>query len=184
MPFDAVPIHVDFPAQESEILRFWDAIGAFERLRAQNRGKPRWSFLDGPITANNPMGVHHAWGRTYKDAYQRYFAMTGHERALPERLRLPGPVGRGRGREGAEAADRSATSRTWCPATASRASTGSCSSARSASTSSRASRRSSRSASATGWTGTAPTRTGPSRRTSASRISRCRRRTTTRSGAS
>src|SRR5262249_282276 len=39
----------------------------------------KWSFLDGPITANNPMGVHHAWGRTYKDAYQRYFAMTGHE---------------------------------------------------------------------------------------------------------
>src|SRR5436190_19979786 len=25
------------------------------------------------------MAVHHAWGRTYKDAYQRYFAMTGHE---------------------------------------------------------------------------------------------------------
>ena len=25
------------------------------------------------------MGVHHAWGRTYKDAYHRYFAMTGHE---------------------------------------------------------------------------------------------------------
>ncbi|MFM7151997.1 MAG: class I tRNA ligase family protein, partial [Gemmataceae bacterium] len=35
-------------------------------------------FLDGPITANNPMGVHHAWGRTYKDAYQRYHAMLGH----------------------------------------------------------------------------------------------------------
>src|SRR5205823_3451901 len=30
-----------------------------------------------PITANNPMGVHHAWGRTYKDAYQRYHAMLG-----------------------------------------------------------------------------------------------------------
>ncbi len=25
------------------------------------------------------MGVHHAWGRTYKDLFQRYFAMTGHE---------------------------------------------------------------------------------------------------------
>ena len=46
---------------------------------AKNRGKPKWSFLDGPITANNPMGVHHAWGRSYKDAFQRYFAMTGHE---------------------------------------------------------------------------------------------------------
>jgi isoleucyl-tRNA synthetase len=70
---------VDFPALERQILEFWDRIGAFEKLRAKNRGKKRWSFLDGPITANNPMGVHHAWGRTYKDAYQRYFAMTGHD---------------------------------------------------------------------------------------------------------
>ena len=44
-----------------------------------NQGRPKWSFLDGPITANNPMGVHHAWGRTLKDLYQRYKAMTGHE---------------------------------------------------------------------------------------------------------
>ncbi len=79
MPFDKVDTQIDFPAQERAVLDFWQRTGAFERLREQNRGKPRWSFLDGPITANNPMGVHHAWGRTYKDAYQRYFAMTGHE---------------------------------------------------------------------------------------------------------
>jgi isoleucyl-tRNA synthetase len=79
MPFDKVDTQVDFPAQERAILQFWDRIAAFEKLRAKNRGKGTWSFLDGPITANNPMGVHHAWGRTYKDAYQRYFAMTGHE---------------------------------------------------------------------------------------------------------
>ena len=36
-----------------------------------------YSFIDGPITANNPMGVHHAWGRTYKDLYQRYHTMLG-----------------------------------------------------------------------------------------------------------
>src|SRR5438874_1428192 len=79
MPFDKVDTQIDFPAQERAILAFWDQIKAFETLREQNRGKPKWSFLDGPITANNPMGVHHAWGRTYKDAYQRYFAMSGHE---------------------------------------------------------------------------------------------------------
>ncbi len=62
------------------------------------RGGPRWSFLDGPITANNPMGVHHAWGRAYKDLYQRFHAMLGRGRALPERVRLPGPVGRGQRR--------------------------------------------------------------------------------------
>src|SRR5271163_579462 len=80
MPFDKVETtQVDFPAQERAILEFWERIDAFNKLRAQNADKPRWSFLDGPITANNPMGVHHAWGRTYKDAYQRYFAMTGHD---------------------------------------------------------------------------------------------------------
>ena len=36
-----------------------------------------FSFIDGPITANNPMGVHHGWGRTYKDLFQRYHAMLG-----------------------------------------------------------------------------------------------------------
>ena len=51
----------------------------FARLRAQNADGPRWSFLDGPITANNPMGVHHAWGRTYKDVFQRFHAMLGQD---------------------------------------------------------------------------------------------------------
>jgi isoleucyl-tRNA synthetase len=79
MPFEKVDPQADFPRLEREMLALWDRIGAFEQLKAKNAGKPRWSFLDGPITANNPMGVHHAWGRTYKDAYNRYFAMTGHE---------------------------------------------------------------------------------------------------------
>src|SRR6266513_2301899 len=79
MPFDKVDTQIDFPAEERVILASWDQIRAFATLRELNRGKPKWSFLDGPITANNPMGVHHAWGRTYKDAYNRYFAMTGHE---------------------------------------------------------------------------------------------------------
>ena len=79
MPFQRVETKADFPALEREILELWQKTRAFERLKEKNRGRPRWSFLDGPITANNPMGVHHAWGRSYKDAFQRYFAMTGHE---------------------------------------------------------------------------------------------------------
>ncbi|MEZ6059849.1 MAG: class I tRNA ligase family protein [Planctomycetaceae bacterium] len=64
---------------EHSVLKFWKLHDTFRQLRLKNRGKKRWSFLDGPITANNPMGVHHAWGRTYKDTYQRFFAMTGHD---------------------------------------------------------------------------------------------------------
>ena len=62
---------------EKEILEFWKEKKIFDKLRKKNRGKKRWSFLDGPITANNPMGVHHAWGRTYKDLFQRFKAMQG-----------------------------------------------------------------------------------------------------------
>ena len=67
----------DFAKKEKEILEFWAKNGIFEKLREKIKGKAPWSFLDGPITANNPMGVHHAWGRTYKDLFQRYKAMQG-----------------------------------------------------------------------------------------------------------
>jgi isoleucyl-tRNA synthetase len=77
--FKQVPSRPGLVAGEHEVLEFWEQSQAFEKLRAKNSGKPRWSFLDGPITANGFMGVHHAWGRTYKDAFQRYFAMAGHE---------------------------------------------------------------------------------------------------------
>ena len=67
----------NFPETENKILAFWAENQIFDKLRQKNKkGKP-WSFLDGPITANNPMGVHHAWGRTYKDIFQRYHAMQG-----------------------------------------------------------------------------------------------------------
>src|SRR5215216_6640064 len=67
------------PALEQRILAFWGKQGMFDKLRRQNHGRPKWSFMDGPITANNPMGVHHAWGRSYKDLFQRYHAMLGED---------------------------------------------------------------------------------------------------------
>jgi isoleucyl-tRNA synthetase len=73
-PLATVPDH---PALEREVLERWERERTFERLREQNRGHERWSFLDGPITANNPMGVHHAWGRALKDVFQRYKALRG-----------------------------------------------------------------------------------------------------------
>jgi isoleucyl-tRNA synthetase len=77
--FRSVSAKPDFVAQEHEILAEWRERRTFERLRARNAGGPTWSFLDGPITANNPMGVHHAWGRAYKDLYQRFHAMLGQD---------------------------------------------------------------------------------------------------------
>ena len=77
--FEPVSSKPDLVAQEHEILMLWRERRTFARLRAQNAGNQRWSFLDGPITANNPMGVHHAWGRAYKDLFQRFWAMHGRD---------------------------------------------------------------------------------------------------------
>ncbi len=77
--FKPVPTKVDFTAMERDRLRWWeeqDMIGKYLRHNAASLKK--WSFIDGPITANNPMGVHHAWGRTYKDLYQRLKTMQGY----------------------------------------------------------------------------------------------------------
>ena len=77
--FEQVSSTCDHIELEHRILDWWDQTKAFEKLRQKNAQGPRWSFLDGPITANNPMGVHHAWGRTLKDCYQRYHAMLGEQ---------------------------------------------------------------------------------------------------------
>ena len=79
MPFKDVPGKVDFVQQEHDILEFWGTSDAFEKMREIHKGQPTWSFIDGPITANNPMGAHHGWGRTYKDLYHRYWTMRGRE---------------------------------------------------------------------------------------------------------
>jgi isoleucyl-tRNA synthetase len=76
--FRPVPSQVDFVVQESEMLKLWKDSQIFEKLKRLRANGPIWSFLDGPITANNPMGIHHGWGRTYKDLYHRFKAMQGY----------------------------------------------------------------------------------------------------------
>ncbi|HUG55982.1 MAG TPA: isoleucine--tRNA ligase [Candidatus Limnocylindrales bacterium] len=76
--FEPVGSGVDLPELEHGVLDLWDRERSFEALRAKNAGGPRFSFIDGPITANAmAMGVHHALARTYKDVFQRYKAMLG-----------------------------------------------------------------------------------------------------------
>lgn len=69
----------NFVQMEHDVMDFWEQNNCFEKLREKNAGKERFRFLDGPITANNPMGIHHAWGRTLKDAFIRYKGMRGYD---------------------------------------------------------------------------------------------------------
>jgi isoleucyl-tRNA synthetase len=77
--FNPVTTDVSFPEMESKLLEKWYSEGIVSKYLTRNKtSDKRFSFLDGPITANNPMGVHHAWGRTNKDLWQRYFNMRGY----------------------------------------------------------------------------------------------------------
>lgn len=69
----------DADSLELAVLDFWDRMDIFAKLRAQTAGGPKFSFIDGPVTANKVLAVHTAWGRTLKDVFQRYKALRGYE---------------------------------------------------------------------------------------------------------
>src|SRR6476620_5784353 len=76
--FDPLPQVPDSNALELEGLARGELEGTFQQLLELNRGRARWSFVDGPVTANrDQLGVHTAWGRTLKDVFQRYKALRG-----------------------------------------------------------------------------------------------------------
>lgn len=68
-----------FVELEHEVMELWDKEKFYEKLVEKNKGKKMFRFLDGPITANNPMGIHHAWGRSTKDIFIRYKSMRGYD---------------------------------------------------------------------------------------------------------
>ncbi len=79
--FSPIPDKPDHHSLELEILDLWDRGQTFAALRKLNANGPKFSFTDGPVTANKNLAVHTAWGRTLKDVFQRYKALNGfHQR--------------------------------------------------------------------------------------------------------
>ena len=77
--FKTVSSNENFPEMEKKWLKHWYKSGIDKKYREKNsKSNKYFSFLDGPITANNPMGVHHAWGRTYKDLWPRFYNLLGY----------------------------------------------------------------------------------------------------------
>ena len=75
--FPALPGQPSFPAIEREMLGRWRDQKVFERSLARTAGGPRWTFYEGPPTANGMPGVHHAEARAFKDTFLRFKTMQG-----------------------------------------------------------------------------------------------------------
>src|SRR5258707_12125587 len=66
------PTRGDYPQLEDTGQRFWNDHDILQKdLHRNDHSARHWAFMDGPATANNPRGVHHPGGRTYKDAGRR-----------------------------------------------------------------------------------------------------------------
>lgn len=68
----------DGPALEKAVLAFWESRAIFDRTVEQSRGRPRFSFNEGPPTANGKPGIHHVLARAFKDIYPRFKTMRGY----------------------------------------------------------------------------------------------------------
>ena len=75
--FRQVSGRYDGPALEQEVLQFWRDNRIFEQTLKQSEGRPRFSFNEGPPTANGRPGIHHVLARSFKDAFPRYKTMQG-----------------------------------------------------------------------------------------------------------
>lgn len=71
---------LDYVKMEEGILKFWDDNQIFNKLKEKNKKTGKYfATLDGPITANYNMGLHHAYNRTFKDAMIKFEALSGYD---------------------------------------------------------------------------------------------------------
>ena len=72
--------NLNYVAMEEGVLNFWQSNNIFEKLKSKNKQTGKYfATLDGPITANYIMGLHHAYNRTFKDAMIKFAALKGYD---------------------------------------------------------------------------------------------------------
>ena len=94
---------LNYVKMEEGILKFWEDNKIFDKLKEKNKKTGKYfATLDGPITANYNMGLHHAFNRTFKDAMIKFAALCGNEEhyqngfdahGLPVELRVETELG-------------------------------------------------------------------------------------------
>ena len=76
--FKAIQGRYNGPALEEEVLDYWRDNDVFAKTLEQTKDRPRFSFNEGPPTANGEPGIHHVLARAFKDVFPRYKTMRGY----------------------------------------------------------------------------------------------------------
>jgi isoleucyl-tRNA synthetase len=67
-----VPEVISFPDAEEGVLAFWEKVDAFGTALKMSKGRPRYSFYDGPPFATGLPHYGHILAGTIKDVVTRY----------------------------------------------------------------------------------------------------------------
>ena len=67
LPGTSFPMKANLPNREPEILKFWDEIHLYEKIRKKGQGKKSFLLLDGPPYANGKIHIGHALNKILKD---------------------------------------------------------------------------------------------------------------------
>ena len=65
------------PEREPQLLKRWEDMGLYKKLREQSRGKPKYVLHDGPPYANGNLHIGHALNKILKDIVTRSRQMAG-----------------------------------------------------------------------------------------------------------
>ena len=79
LPQTAFPMRAGLPQREPEILKRWNEIGLYQRLREDARGRARFVLHDGPPYANGNIHIGHALNKILKDVVTKSQQMLGHD---------------------------------------------------------------------------------------------------------
>ncbi len=69
----------DLPTREPAMLARWEAMGLWEKLRAEGSGRPSFILHDGPPYANGNLHIGHALNKIHKDVINRAQQMAGRD---------------------------------------------------------------------------------------------------------
>ena len=77
--YNKVSTNLDFVEREKAVLKFWKDNDIFKKTFTQREGCPKWTFYDGPPTANGRPHIGHVITRSVKDIICRYHVMKGED---------------------------------------------------------------------------------------------------------
>jgi isoleucyl-tRNA synthetase len=79
LPQTEFPMKAGLPKREPDMLAHWHAIGLYDKLRADAKGREKFVLHDGPPYANGDIHIGHALNKILKDVIVRAHQMMGHD---------------------------------------------------------------------------------------------------------